>query len=359
VERLKKPEQSPVVTGKPGSQVVAIVDTLALKWTQAFLTMGLDSVKGGDSRGMIASPEVITQERLFFDLLKNIPAIDILNYTTCVSWTNDAIIHEVFRNVRALIQKNPSLAPAGLNMDSLQLRYDTSPDLRNDFGEAWAVYLHKYIQQIINAFNSEHEAQLQLKGCYMHFPYGYAQYGNMMLLAMNFLPKDSRLYRSYQVNYFYLTGLVNRINMHFQSPRDSFEREALKAQLQAFALEPESASINTELGILYYGKQDYATAQKYFRRAQDISPSGITAPVYMAEIKRKTLTKSPVHISREISKPQIKSNSSPKKKGVYEVQPDYMARPNIDRRIPIFDREKKARKSPPQPPRDAYHTPVK
>lgn len=139
------------------------------------------------------------------------------------------------------------------------------------FGEYFASAIHNRVQAAINLYLEGDEAELEKRRYYNAFSNGYDEFLPMMEVAMKLIEVNDPLYRIFEVKKNYFQGIVSRIKMPVSDNVESLLNTAFKSQQKAIALEPNAAYVNNEMGVLHYLKKDFINAEKYFKRATELS----------------------------------------------------------------------------------------
>jgi Tfp pilus assembly protein PilF len=128
-------------------------------------------------------------------------------------------------------------------------------------------------QQIINLYLDGDEAEIERRRYYNSLSSGYDIYPKMFAVALKLVSPQNQLHHILQVKYHYFSGVTARIKIPLVENPARLIDTALLEQTAALKLEENAAYINNELGIIYKLKKDYVTAEKYFLRATQITPS--------------------------------------------------------------------------------------
>jgi Flp pilus assembly protein TadD len=146
-------------------------------------------------------------------------------------------------------------------------------DALTAFNDRLAALLSDRGQEVINLYLEGDVAELEKRRYYNLKSSSYDNYSPMFSVAAKLISPDNYLYRTLKVKQYYFSGVAERLKMPLVMDTKPLIEKALTEQKKALALEENVAYIQNELGILYHIKKDYATAEKYFLRATQISPA--------------------------------------------------------------------------------------
>ncbi|HXS57081.1 MAG TPA: caspase family protein [Hanamia sp.] len=160
---------------------------------------------------------------------------------------------------------------------------DTLAILRKDLLEnksANSRFVEKFVQMVqekgqdmINAYLKGDLDELEKRQYYYSGNRDYRKFISMLHVAIKLVPESHQLAHILQVHNYYLTGLIDRLEMSRTKNTDSLLARAFYQQQQALKLEPYAAYILNELGNLYLHKNNYDSARYNFNLASVISPT--------------------------------------------------------------------------------------
>jgi tetratricopeptide (TPR) repeat protein len=141
------------------------------------------------------------------------------------------------------------------------------------FVEKFVQMVHEKGQDMINAYLKGDLDELEKRQYYYSGNRDYRKYISMLHVAIKLVPESHQLAHILQVHNYYLTGLIDRLQMATNKNTDSLLARAFYQQQQALKLEPYAAYILNELGNLYLHKNNYDSARYNFDLASVISPT--------------------------------------------------------------------------------------
>ncbi|MEO6133583.1 MAG: hypothetical protein ABIP35_00435 [Ginsengibacter sp.] len=162
------------------------------------------------------------------------------------------------------------------NQDSLGMlakELEQNKSMSNRFVSKFIQMVHQKGQDMINAYLKGDLDELEKRQYYYSGDRDYKNYISMLHVAMKLVSPDHQLARILQVHNYYLSGLIDRLQMATHTNTDSLLKLAFYNEQQALKLEPYAAYISNELGNLYLHKKNYDSANYHFNLASVISPA--------------------------------------------------------------------------------------
>lgn len=162
------------------------------------------------------------------------------------------------------------------NIDTLHLlsvELKTNPSLVPRFLEKFVQMVQGKGQAMINAYLQGDASELERRQYYYSGNRDYKKYLSMLHVAMKVIPPDDYLVHNLSVQNFYLTGLIDRMQMATTKNTDSLLHLAFKNQQEALKLQPDAAYILNEIGNLYLHQKQYKLANENFSTASIFSPT--------------------------------------------------------------------------------------
>jgi Tfp pilus assembly protein PilF len=159
-----------------------------------------------------------------------------------------------------------------VRIDALQKTVLTDSSLRKQLERVFAVSIHDYAQNIINAYLEGDAAELERRRYYNAAASGYDIYPVMYTLAMKLTDPDDYLYRILEVNRYYFGGLALIVKLPMTEDQEPLIEEAMKLEKKALEMEENAPYIYNCLGTLYYYKGDYFMADSMYRTAIKMAP---------------------------------------------------------------------------------------
>lgn len=170
----------------------------------------------------------------------------------------------------------PYMAYEVFNLDSLNLLYTEliqNKSLTNRFISNFIQMVHEKGQDMINAYLKGDLDELEKRQYYYSGKRDYRNYIPMLQVAMKHVSPDHYLSPILEVHFFYLSGVIDRLQMATNTNTDSLLKAAFFNVQQALKREPYAAYIVNEFGNLYLHQKNYDSANYYFNLASTISPT--------------------------------------------------------------------------------------
>lgn len=155
----------------------------------------------------------------------------------------------------------------------LQQQLEKIKSLSNVFTERFVQMVQDKCQEMINAYLIGDIAELEKRQYYYANYRTYNDFLAMLQLALKLIPPGHELAHVLQVNNYYLTGLICRLNMATSTNTDSLLNEAFINQQKALALEPYAAYIHNELGNLFLHQKKYDSAEYHYKLDDVLAPT--------------------------------------------------------------------------------------
>lgn len=158
-----------------------------------------------------------------------------------------------------------------LNMLAKELQQNSSTGKR--FVEKFIQMVHEKGQEMINAYIKGDLDELEKRQYYYSGERDYRKHISMLQMALKFTPSDHQLSRILWVHYYYLSGLIDRLQMALQPETGRLLAKAFENQRKALGLEPYAAYILNEMGNLHLHKSNYDSATYFYNLASVVSPT--------------------------------------------------------------------------------------
>ena len=149
-----------------------------------------------------------------------------------------------------------------------------SASVQKQFTQRFIVYTHNASQKIINAYLAGDSTELEKRQYYASLN-EYGDFLKMIDLAKNLVPAQNHLATVLNINYYYLKGLISRLNIARSTKTDSLLKEAFSAQFQTLKLEPYAAYAHNEIGNLYTYKEMLDSAKYHYDLATVLAPTWV------------------------------------------------------------------------------------
>ena len=162
------------------------------------------------------------------------------------------------------------------NPDSLKLLRNQllkNKSLNERFNERFIELVHEKGQDMINAYLEGDLAELEKRQYYYAGNRQYRDFLFMLKVAIQIAPDNHSLTGLLKLNYSYLSGLIDRLEMATGDNADSLLNKAFIHQRQAMQQEPYAAYIHNELGNLFLHKKQFDSASYHFDLANVLSPT--------------------------------------------------------------------------------------
>jgi len=162
------------------------------------------------------------------------------------------------------------------DIDTLKLlknQFSTSKALVESFNERFTQLVHGEAQDMINAYLDGDFAELEKREYYYTGNRKYADFLQMLRVALHIAPKDDYLYPLLAVQEAYISGLADRLKIATTPNMSALLASAFKYQKKALKLEPYAAFIRNEMGNLYMLSKNYTKAESEFEMAKELSPT--------------------------------------------------------------------------------------
>ncbi|MEO6819603.1 MAG: caspase family protein [Ginsengibacter sp.] len=278
--------QNPVTDGNPGYPL-ANIDAATINSVKE--TIKKNNLGGSDLPPGLMDLEPLQPQPVdyFFSAISSMPLesmLDFESYKTlnasalplkmvndCIAY-QDTILKEMASSTKEeFAKKNYTF----FKSDSLNLLKNELLEnkLNNSlFVEKFVQSVHDKGQDMISAYLNGDMAELERRQYYYSGKRDYRNFLSMLQIALNVVPQSHKLSHILQVNNFYITGLIDRMQMAISPNIDSLLTLAFYNQQQALKMEPYAAYILNELGNLYLYKNNYDSAKYNFDLASVISP---------------------------------------------------------------------------------------
>ena len=162
------------------------------------------------------------------------------------------------------------------DIDTLKLlknQFSTSKALVESFNERFTQMVHGEAQDMINAYLDGDFAELEKREYYYNGNRKYADFLQMLRVALHIAPTDDYLYPLLAVQEAYISGLADRLKIATTPNMSALLASAFKYQKKALKLEPYAAFIHNEMGNLHMLSKEYARAESEFEMAKELSPT--------------------------------------------------------------------------------------
>ncbi|MEO5892425.1 MAG: hypothetical protein ABIQ31_19405 [Ferruginibacter sp.] len=284
---LGKHQQHPVTDGNPNFPL-ALTDTATLAQLHAS-QVTTDSANSSLSIGLQSLKAIGLQPiDYFFSLSRAQPLEDYLDFNSydgvAVRALPLKILDDRIQYQQAVEKIVDSLARAGqdytgndlANLDSLKLLRNQllkSKSIIDRFNEQFLELVHDKGQDMINAYLAGDLAELEKRQYYYSGNRQYRYFLSMLKVAIRIAPVNHSLAGLLKINYSYLSGLVDRLEIATTDNPAKLLNNAfinLRAALQS---EPYAAYIHNELGNLYLGKKNFDSASYHYNLATVLSPT--------------------------------------------------------------------------------------
>lgn len=279
--------QNPVSDGNPNFKM-AIADAATLTAAQASINK-ISTNKTNIPIGLMALQPLEPQPiDYFFSTISSLPIESILNFdnyetlndtTFPMKMVEDCIEYQKQLNAQKDTTNIPDAAVDAyqvFNLDSLRLLADElqqNSATQNRFVEKFIETVHDKGQDMINAYLKGDLSELERRQYYYSGKRDYLKHISMLKVALNVVPENHQLAHILWVHYYYLSGLIYRLQMATHANTDSLLNLSFSYENKALKLEPYSAYIANEMGNLYVHKNKYDSANYYYNLASVISPT--------------------------------------------------------------------------------------
>ena len=199
-------------------------------------------------------------------------AIPLQMVSDCIAYQDGIVTEKLTTLPNNLAKKNYSF----FDSDSLKLLKNElleNKSINTIFIEKFVQSVHDKGQDMINAYIKGDMDELERRQYYYSGKRDYRKYLSMLEIALKVVPEGHILSRILQVHHFYMTGLIDRMQMALSPNTDSLLTLAFYNQQKALKMEPYAAYILNELGNLYLYKKNYDSAKYNFDLASVISPT--------------------------------------------------------------------------------------
>ena len=279
--------QHPVLDGNPYFPL-AFTDSAtvnAMRVKQANDTAAMENVPAG-----LFSLKAVGLQPIdyFFAMAQAQPIENYINFDDYTNSTADSLPLTIL-NDRIVYQQEldtliDSLHKAGqdysgndlANLDSLKLLRNQllkNKSLNDRFRERFIELVHAKGQDMINAYLEGDLAELEKRQYYYAGNRQYGYFLSMLKVAIRIAPPTHSLAGLLKINYSYLSGLIDRLQMATGGNSDSLLNKAFNHQQAALKLEPYAAYIHNELGNLYLHRRRFDSALYHFNLASVLSPT--------------------------------------------------------------------------------------
>jgi tetratricopeptide (TPR) repeat protein/uncharacterized caspase-like protein len=225
----------------------------------------------------LLKPLAVQPQTYLFNLFKQVNVEQVVDFNKLSQLPQDQI---PFAFITMTTQKK-------LLFDSLQIPFDPkkfslltktlqeNADALTRFNEKLVVLLSDAGQKVINQYLDGDEAELERRRYYNSHNNGYDVYPKMFAVALKITRPEDYLYRILEVKLHYFTGVAARLKIPTVEDQIKLIDSALAEQNRALQLEENAAYIQNELGILYFLKRQYSSAEKCYLRATEIAPAWV------------------------------------------------------------------------------------
>ena len=291
-------DQIPVIDGKPFSRM-AIVHRPTL---DELINVSTDARSNSNSSAITRSVEwVPTYVDSFFRRIQDYNIEGDINFhelATGLDGGEESESNSISEDqiMKAFLQKYSSPKDSIENGEWLKKLNAPSRE-RTAFLRGIAARIHDYIQGAINRYLTGDNEEMDKRQYRNLDQLPYEKYPDMLATAMRLIDSSNHLYHIMKVKKHYFEGVNYRLG--YLSPNKTegvdYIKNAIYHQKQALILDPNTAYVHNELGILSKWKKDYTSAEAYFSKACALVPkwaiprSNLSSLYYAQEQYKKGL----------------------------------------------------------------------
>ncbi len=270
VLKREKLTQTPVLNGKPGF-ALATIDNDEMKVAEKQIAEDLVVQMSIAPAPQEADNGPRQPQELFFYLLKK---KSLEEMTDSLKLADLAATEISFAIIKEL-SKGLTNDGQQKKLAELQNKLTENKEALKRFNGRLAVAFDDAGQKVIDQYLKGDEAELERRRYYNSNNNGYDVYPKMFAIALKLTQPDNFLYSILEVKLHYFSGVNLRLKIPTVKNPAPLIKKALAEQKKALALEKNAAYIYNELGVLYSLKKESAFAEKYFKKASELSPDWV------------------------------------------------------------------------------------
>ncbi|MBP6624716.1 MAG: caspase family protein [Chitinophagaceae bacterium] len=149
----------------------------------------------------------------------------------------------------------------------------SNPDAVKRFNRKLVNLISTRGQEVINLYLNGNAEELERRRYYNSLDNDYGEYTHMFAVAIKLCDEKSPLAKMLQIKYHYFNGVNTRLQLPIAKDTTGLIDSAFRCQQRALKLEENAAYIHAELGILYYLKGNFTSAEQSLKLAIDIAPT--------------------------------------------------------------------------------------
>jgi len=226
----------------------------------------------------LLKPLPVQPQSYLFNLLKKVNVEQLIDFNKLNQLSKDEIPFAFIQQIvsqRALIPDSAKMPVDLEKITTLEKSLKENGDALNRFDNKLAVMLSDVGQNVINQYLDGDEAELERRRYYNSNNSGYDVYPKMFAVALKVTRPEDYLYKILQVKLHYFAGVAARLKIPTVDDPSKLIDTAFAEQNKAAQLDSNAAYILNELGILYFFKKQYSTAEKCYLRATQIAPAWV------------------------------------------------------------------------------------
>ncbi len=162
------------------------------------------------------------------------------------------------------------------NVETLEAVRDQltkDPSAYRALNDRFIELVHKKSQQMVNAYLAGDLEELERRQYYYTGKRDYADFLQMLQVAIQVAPPNHRILPLLKVQQAYLGGLIERLQMPLSKNVQVLRNKAISFQQKAMDLEPYAAYIHNEMGNLLLQEKRFDSAGYHFSIANELAPT--------------------------------------------------------------------------------------
>jgi tetratricopeptide (TPR) repeat protein len=158
-------------------------------------------------------------------------------------------------------------------VQTLAIRLKSYPDELDRFNERMAAVIQDYGHEMIAAYLTGDQAELEKRSYYNVLQGEFDKYVNMYSLALKLIPADHFLYKSLRVDREYFRGVLWRMKTYLKDNNKAYLDSAYQILQAANRLEPYAPYIHNELANVYRRLGLPDSAIYHYNYAAELAPT--------------------------------------------------------------------------------------
>lgn len=228
----------------------------------------------------------------FFDLVTSREIEKLFDFIALSRLKPSEIVHAMQKDtllMNRVIEANLTAPPDNPKYDTSKLsayarQLKSNPDALKRCQKKLVELISNRGQEIINLYLEGNAEEIERRRYYNSIKNEYGQYAKMFEVAMKLCEANSPLTKILAIKYHYFNAVSLRLGLFTAKDTTGIVDRALAEILDANELEENAAYIHAELGNFHFMKENYAEAERSYRRAIDIAPTWVIPWSAMASL---------------------------------------------------------------------------